>query len=151
LSDELIGVEVSMRAARVFAGITAESVAQAGAAITLPQLRVLMLASTMPALTNSAVAEALDVHLSNATRICDRLVRAGLLERRVSVADRRRVELRLTQAGEALVDTVAEHRQAAITRILRQLTPDEQNTLANALERFADAAEEGQARRRALL
>jgi DNA-binding MarR family transcriptional regulator len=151
MSNELIGLDMSMRAARVFAGITAESVAQAGAAITLPQLRVLVLASTTPALTNSAVAEALDVHLSNATRICDRLIRAGLLERRTAIADRRRVELRLTKAGGALVNTVAEHRRAAIARILSQMSTEEQDTLAGALERFADAAEEGRARSQTLL
>jgi DNA-binding MarR family transcriptional regulator len=151
ISNELIGLDMSMRAARVFAGITAESVARAGAAITLPQLRVLVLASATPALTNSAVAEALDVHLSNATRICDRLIRAGLLERRTAIADRRRVELRLTKAGEALVNTVAEHRRAAIARILSQMSTEEQDTLAGALERFADAAEEGRARSQTLL
>lgn len=67
-------VETVVRAALVFSAVTVESIAQAGAGITLPQLRVPVLASTSSELHNNAVAGALDVHISNASRICDRLV-----------------------------------------------------------------------------
>jgi DNA-binding MarR family transcriptional regulator len=138
--DQPIGVETLVRAVRLFAGVTAESVAQLGDVVTLPQLRVLVLASTAPGLSNSAVAEELDVHLSNATRICDRLVQAGLLGRREAPEDRRRVELRLTASGQVLVDTVIAHRRAAVSRILRRMSTDEQQDLAAALERLLEAA-----------
>ena len=149
--EEVTGLDALVNAARIFVGITAESVAQVSEAITLPQLRVLVLASSKPASSVSAVAAELDVHLSNATRICDRLVQAGLLLRRESPVDRRRVELRVTEAGAAVVDEVAAHRRAAIRRILRHLEPREQQVLADAVGRFAAAAEEEGERRLALL
>jgi DNA-binding MarR family transcriptional regulator len=148
VSGEESCLRVLMDAARVFAGITAESVAQVGESITLPQLRVLVLASSRPGSSISAVAEALDVHLSNATRICDRLVHAGLLERRESVADRRRVEVHLTPAGAAVVEAVAAHRRTAIHRLLRTMPSDDQRVLAAALGQFVTAATEDEERRR---
>lgn len=129
-----------MRAARNFAGVIAQSVAQADD-VTLPQLRVLVLAWRQSALSNSEVAEALRVHLSNATRICDRLVVAGLLHRQESSVDRRRVELTLTVAGVELVETVMEHRRAALVEILQRLPPDTHQAFTTALELFSGAAE----------
>lgn len=67
-----IALESLMNAARIFAATTAESVAQIGDTVTLPQLRILVLASTRPSVNNSDVAQALDVHLSSASRTCDR-------------------------------------------------------------------------------
>jgi DNA-binding MarR family transcriptional regulator len=52
------------------------------------------------------VAGALDVNPSNASRTCDRLMKAGLLDRRESPDDRRNVTLTLTEAGTWLVDKV---------------------------------------------
>jgi len=83
-----------------------------------PQLRVLVLASMQGALNLGAVAEALGVHASNATRTVDRLVVAGLLDRRDSPADRRQLELRLTSKGRDLVESVMSHRRAWARRVL---------------------------------
>lgn len=68
-------ITTMLEAARFFAKITAESIAQTDVGFTLPQLRVLVLASENEPLSSSAVAIALDIHLSNASRLCDRLVR----------------------------------------------------------------------------
>jgi DNA-binding MarR family transcriptional regulator len=134
-------LEAVVRAARVFAAITAESIAQAGEGVTLPQLRVLVLARTTGMLNNSAVAHALDIHISNASRICERLVQAGLLDRRHSPDDRRQVQLTLTPAGSSLVDAVTEHRRTAFTQILGLMSPGERASLAKALRAFVDVGE----------
>ena len=55
---------------------------EAEASVTLPQLRVLVLTCDRGALSMGEVAQLLDVHPSNATRLVDRLVQAGLLDRR---------------------------------------------------------------------
>ena len=135
-------LDAVMRASRVIAGIVAESIAQAGDAITMPQLRVLVLVATRSDINASAIAAALDVHPSNATRLLDRLVQAGLLDRREAATDRRNVELSLTAEGNRLVDSVMEHRRQAFERILSRLRPAEQRRLGVALEAFADAAGE---------
>jgi DNA-binding MarR family transcriptional regulator len=140
-----------MGAARVFAGITAGSLAQVGDMVTMPQLRVLVLASTRPGLNNRQVAEALGVHLSNASRTCDRLVQAGLLDRRESAEDRRRVQLSLTDSGHDLLDTVMAYRRTTFRRILQQLSPNEQAALTRALDTFRERAAEQIERRFAQL
>lgn len=134
-------IDVLMRAAQVLAAITAESTAQVGAAVTPPQLRVLVLASTEGPLNNKAVASALNVHLSNASRISDRLVQAGLLDRRDSPTDRRNVELTATREGRRLISAVMRHRQAALTDILQHMSPDARRALVAGLEDFNRAAE----------
>ena len=135
-------LDAVMRASRVIAGIVAESVAQAGDAITMPQLRALVLVATRSDVNASAVAAALDVHPSNATRLLDRLVQAGLLDRRDAATDRRNVELSLTTEGVNLLDSVMEHRRQAFERILSRMRPAERRRLGTALHAFADAAGE---------
>ena len=135
-------LDAVMRASRVIAGIVAESVAQAGDAITMPQLRALVLVATRSDVNASAVAAALDVHPSNATRLLDRLVQAGLLDRRDAAIDRRNVELSLTTEGVNLLDSVMEHRRQAFERILSRMRPAERRRLGTALQAFADAAGE---------
>ncbi|GAA1435134.1 hypothetical protein GCM10009616_31430 [Microlunatus lacustris] len=134
-------VETVVRAARVFSAVTAESIAQAGAGITLPQLRVLVLASASSDLNNNAVAEALDVHISNASRICERLVQAGLLRRRHAPSDRRQVQLDLTPEGARLVAAVADHRRTIFSQTLRAMDDEEQTRLIAALDAFIGVTE----------
>lgn len=137
-----IALESLMNAARIFAATTAESVAQIGDTVTLPQLRILVLASTRPSVNNSDVAQALDVHLSSASRTCDRLVRSGLLSRQTLPSDRRRIELTLTAQGQKLLAQVTAHRSASFSRILRQMSADDQTALSQALDVFVDLADE---------
>jgi DNA-binding MarR family transcriptional regulator len=139
-------VETLLSAARIFGAITAESIAQVGEGVTLPQLRVLVLASQPGHLNATGVAEALDVHLSSASRICDRLVQAGLLARRDLPRDRRHVELTLTPAGERLLETLNEHRRDVFSRILRRMDAAERDALSQALSGFVTAAKEYEAR-----
>ncbi|UUL77530.1 MarR family transcriptional regulator [Pseudarthrobacter sp. Fe7] len=80
------------------------------------------------------------MHASNATRICDRLVAAGLLERREDPADRRYVRLELTRKGRELVNSVLEHRRQAIAEVVARMPAGRRPALAAALEAFAAAA-----------
>jgi DNA-binding MarR family transcriptional regulator len=139
-------IDALQSAARTFGAITAESIAQVGEDVTLPQLRVLVLASQPNHLNATGVAEALDIHLSSASRICDRLVQAGLLNRRDLPQDRRHIELTVTSAGERLLATVTAHRRDVFTRILRRMDAAERERLARALSGFVEAAEEYSAR-----
>src|SRR4051794_3663686 len=74
-------------ATRVVGALIAESLVTLEPALTMPQWRVLVLANEGDC-NVSAVAEDLAVHMSNATRMCDRLVAAGLLERRRAGEDK---------------------------------------------------------------
>ena len=110
--------------------------------VTLPQFRVLMLVATRGGLNLGALAQAMGVHPSNASRACDRLVDAGLLARSESTLDRRNLMLELTPDGQALIDEVIDHRRNAIATILEGLPESRRRTLANAMLSFAEAAGE---------
>lgn len=135
-------LDAVMSAARVLVGVVAASAAEVDDQVTAPQLRILVLVATRPGTNLTAVAEALSVHPSNATRACDRLVRAGLLSRRDSTADRRHLSLSLTDDGRALLERVMSHRRSAFERVLARMSPDERGALAEAMHAFAVAADE---------
>jgi DNA-binding MarR family transcriptional regulator len=135
-------IDAVLRAARAIVGIAAASIAEVNDVVTVPQLRVLTMVHTRGPLNLAAVAETLEVNASNASRICDRLTKAGLLDRRDSEADRRNVALTLTEAGRHLVDKVTRHRRSAVEQVLRRINPANRAQLAAALDEFATAAGE---------
>lgn len=131
-----------MAAARVLVDVSAQSVAAIEDTVTLPQLRILVMVASRGPLNLGAVAAGLRVHPSNATRAVERLVVAGLLSRDDDPADRRNLQLRLTDAGRDLVATVMDSRRAAIAGILERMPARRRRTLAAALRSFADSGDE---------
>lgn len=132
-------VEAVMAGTQVLGALIAESLAVAERHVSMPQLRVLLLASQEAPLNLTAVAEGLGVHPSNATRTCDRLVKAGLLNRRTSEVDRRHLDLTLTAAGRRLVNRVMTHRRKRIRQLLGTLSADDRDALARSLSALAAA------------
>ncbi|WP_082965680.1 MarR family winged helix-turn-helix transcriptional regulator [Mycobacterium kubicae] len=123
-------------------GIAAASIAEVDDTVTVPQLRVLVMVDTRGPLNLAGVAAGLGVNPSNASRICDRLIKAGLLNRQEAADDRRNITLTLSAAGRQLVDKVIEHRRTAIIRVLGDMEPEDREALKTALDRFATAAGE---------
>jgi DNA-binding MarR family transcriptional regulator len=149
--DELVGsvsdrvsddVEAVMLAARVLVAVSARSVAAIEDEVTLPQLRVLVMVASRDELNLGSVAAGLGVHPSNATRAVDRLVKAGLLDRRDDPTDRRNLVLELTSAGRALVERVMNDRRAAIAHILDRMPAGRRRSLVPVLRSFAAAGGE---------
>jgi DNA-binding MarR family transcriptional regulator len=140
--DEMDDVDAVMLAARVLVGVSARSVALVEDDVTLPQLRLLVMVASRGPLNLAAVAAGLGVHPSNATRACDRLVTAGLLDRRDNPADRRHLLLELTPSGRALVARVMDQRRAAIAEILGRMPRSRRRELVGVLRSFAAAAGE---------
>jgi DNA-binding MarR family transcriptional regulator len=137
-------VEAVMRASRALVGISAASIAEVDDVVTVPQLRVMMMIATRGALNLATVAAGLDVSPSNASRICDRLLKIEMVDRREDPDDRRNVVLTLTSDGQALIDKVIRHRRTAIRGVLRLMTPRQRLQLTEALNHFATAAGEPQ-------
>ena len=84
---------------------------------------------------------------SGAVRLVDRLVAAGLAERRVG-ADGRAVALQLTPEGRRAARRVLSHREAAVEGVLAPLTTFERATLAALHERLLGSLTSGQEDRR---
>lgn len=133
-------VDAVMFAAQALVGVTVQSLAEFEDRVTLPQLRVLVLVGQRGSLNLNALARAMNIHPSNATRACDRLVAAGLLSRSDAADDRRNLALELTDDGKALVGTLAEHRRAAIGAVLAQVPPSQRRAIAAAMRAFGQAA-----------
>ena len=133
-------VDAALAAANVLLRVAARSVFEVENIVTTPQLRVLMLIAISGPQNLGGVAAELGVHPSNATRTCEKLVRAGLIDRSASPEDRRYIQLELTAKGEALVDHVLEQRRIAMAHVLGELPPTDRSEVAQAFSRFAQAA-----------
>ncbi|MTD12681.1 MarR family transcriptional regulator [Nakamurella sp. YIM 132087] len=110
--------------------------------VTVTQLRALVVLSTRGDLDLRGLADAMGVHPSNATRLCDRLVAAGLVVRRDNQNDRRHLVLTVTSRGRAVVDAVTEARRQAVGDVLERLAPERRGAVVDALAEFARAGGE---------
>jgi DNA-binding MarR family transcriptional regulator len=135
-------LEAVLLGTRVVTAVVAASLDRSGEVVTVLQLRVLVLASTRPGLGATDLAEALGVHVSSASRTVDRLVAAGLLERRESAEDRRRLHLAPTPAGARLLDAVMAERRRELAALLGRMSPRDRDHLARGMAALAEAAGE---------
>ncbi|RDH76377.1 MarR family transcriptional regulator [Mycolicibacterium moriokaense] len=134
--------EAVLEASRALVAVAAASIAGVADVVTVPQFRVLVMVYTRGPLNLAAVADDLNVNPSNASRTCDKLIRAGLLDRGVSPHDRRHIVLTLTLAGRRLVEKVTARRRSAIENVLQAMSPDQRDALAKSMSEFAAAAGE---------
>ncbi len=135
-------VETVLAASRVLVGISARSIAAVEDVVPVTQFRLLVIIDSRGPMGLQALAEAMGVHPSNATRACDRLVAMGLLDRRDNPDDRRQLALELTPAGRKLINTVMTRRRNSIEQILQRMNPTDRDQLADALRPFALAGHE---------
>ncbi|MFH9013055.1 MarR family winged helix-turn-helix transcriptional regulator [Streptomyces sp. NPDC017943] len=103
------------------------------------QLRALRAVQTAPGLNLTALAERLDIGLPTASRLCDRLAAAGLLERAPHPDTRREVQLRLTTHGHNVLSDVAARRTHALTVAVAAMRPAERDALRRGLRAFLAA------------
>lgn len=135
-------LDALMRATRAFSGIIAASLAQAGDQVTPQQLRVLVIVATHQQVKAGDVSDALEIHPSSATRLCNKLVVGGWLDRRTDPQNRRQVTLRLTSGGWNVVTAVMEHRRQALARVLNSLAPADRDHVQRCLTLISDALDE---------
>jgi DNA-binding MarR family transcriptional regulator len=135
-------VQALMLASRAFVGLTARSLAGIDGDVTLPQFRALVVLAVRGAQRSIDIAEELRVNPSTGTRMCDRLVRKGLIRRTRSASDRRVVRLRLTHAGHDIVEQVMTRRRAELERLVAATAELWQPVVTQALCAFAEAAGE---------
>src|SRR4051812_26873049 len=135
-------LDAVLLASRTLVAISAQSIASVLDEVDVMQFRILVVAASQGPCSLGGVAEAVGLHVSTASRTCDRLVAMGLLERAASSADRRNLELTLSPDGEALVGRVLRARRAALKPVLEKLSARQQRRLTTALRDFAEAAGE---------
>ncbi len=131
-----------LSASRLLVAISARSLAAVAERVTLPQFRMLVLLASHGETNLVTLAESLVVNPSTALRMVDRLVDGGFVSRRVNPASRREVLLRLTSAGQQIVDEVTARRRDEIMAIVTKMPPADRAGLVNALRTFAAAGGE---------
>ena len=141
-TERIAVVEAVLRASRVLVAVAARSLAEVAEEVTLPQYRALVVLVSRGPQRVSSLAEALAVAPPTATRMCDRLVRKGLVRRRASKEDRREVWLSVTAAGRQLVDEVTERRRGEIAALLAEISASEQTAMVELFSRLAEVAGE---------
>jgi DNA-binding MarR family transcriptional regulator len=135
-------LDAVVTASRVLVAIAARSLADVGEEVTLTQYRSLVVLASRGPQGVAALAEAVAVTPPTASRLVDRLVRKGLVQRRTDRLDRRQVRIGLTEAGRRLVDLVTERRRQEIADLLRSIDPEVQRSMAAGLQQLAQAAGE---------
>jgi DNA-binding MarR family transcriptional regulator len=129
-------------ASRALVSLAVRTIDEAPVDVTLAQHRVLVLLAARGDLPVGDIADGLGVNPSNATRICDRLQRLGLISRTRSPQDGRVVVVGLTAPGASLVRGVNARRRAEVEKVLSRMTPEQTERALEALAVFNRAAGE---------
>lgn len=108
--------------------------------VTPEQFGVLSQIHDRSSLSMSELAAARNVALNTATSLVDRLVAAGLVQRRSDPADRRVVRVAMTSRGRLLVARLRLVRRATIRRLLDELDDEEIDRIVAALPALARLA-----------
>ncbi|MEU6021593.1 MarR family winged helix-turn-helix transcriptional regulator [Micromonospora sp. NPDC048871] len=108
--------------------------------ISTAQLRAVMLVERQDGINLRRLAAGLDMLLSSASRLCDRLVAAGMLEREPGRADRREISLHLTAEARSLLTELREDRRQHLAAILGDMTPEGRTALLRGLQEFDEVA-----------
>ena len=117
-----------------------ESYSGGGHRVSPSQLRALTAIQQHGGTNLTALAAELGVILSSASRLCDRLVAAGLVERVQSAGDRREVAMTLSRDGGRLLAAVDAERRAALGAVLAQMSREDLARLLHGLQAFTEVA-----------
>jgi DNA-binding MarR family transcriptional regulator len=109
--------------------------------VSVSQLRALLIISRQAPTNLNQLAEELGAIPSSASRLCDRLVAAGLVTRRPGSVDRREVELRVSAEGRRLVDGLRETRVSELATVLATMSAEGRRALLVGVREFQRAAE----------
>jgi DNA-binding MarR family transcriptional regulator len=135
-------VDAVLTASRSLIAVATRSLGAAAEETTIAQYRALVVLASRGPQRMVELAAALDVAPSTAGRMCDRLVRKGLIRRHRARKDRRAVLVSVTAPGRLVVDQATARRRALIEDILAELPADTRQAVAGALQAFAGAAGE---------
>ena len=143
-ADESLDVitDALLTASRLLVAISARSIAMVDETITIPQFRTLVILSRTGRVNLATLAGLLGVQPSTTGKMVERLVSAGLIDRRPHPNSRRELMAELTPRGHAVVHEVTARRRAEIARIVEKLPPRERRGLVAALMAFTAAGGE---------
>jgi DNA-binding MarR family transcriptional regulator len=110
------------------------------------QLRAVMVVEQYDGINLRRLATRLDMLLSSASRLCDRLVAAGMLEREPGRFDRREISLHLTPEARRLLAELRNDRQERLAAVLAAMSPAGRAALVSGAREFDEVARRQRAR-----
>jgi len=113
--------------------------------LSASQLNALLAVERAEGVNLGGLAAELGMLLSSASRLCDRLVASGMVERVPGRADRREIALYLTPSSRELLERLRATRRELLADVLERMTPAGRAALVRGLTEFAAAADPGAA------
>ncbi|MFF3640908.1 MarR family winged helix-turn-helix transcriptional regulator [Streptomyces sp. NPDC002564] len=111
------------------------------APVSSSQLRVLFALDGAQGINLRTLGEYLGSAPSSVSRMCDRLHALGFIERSLSSASRRELELRLSSRGENYLNELRARRERALLDAISAMRPAERAALVTGLSGFHRAVE----------
>lgn len=131
--------QVLLSAARLAMALSVHAADEVGGVSTV-QLRALtLMGDRVGGMNLVQLADQLGVAVSTASRLVDRLVAAGLVDRRPSPRTRREIRLSLTRSGRATVARYDKLRLAGLRACLDHVPADERDGVIEALRALVAA------------
>jgi DNA-binding MarR family transcriptional regulator len=115
---------------------------QATPRLSWPQLSALLVVERAEGINLRGLAGEMNMLLSSASRLCDRLVASGMVERVPGRVDRREIALYLTPSSRQLLDELRRTRQQMLAEVLQRMSAGGRNALIRGLTEFTAAANE---------
>jgi DNA-binding MarR family transcriptional regulator len=104
-----------------------------------PQLNALLVVEREEGINLRGLAGQLRMIVSSASRLCDRLVASGMVERIPGRVDRREIALFLTPSARQLLDDLRASRRETLAAVLGRMSPAGRAALVRGLTEFAAA------------
>jgi DNA-binding MarR family transcriptional regulator len=130
-----------MAMSRFMTAVVARTLADLDDAVNVSQLRILVMLHYESPVNRTTIAEGLGVDRSNASRPCDKLVRARLIRRSDDEVDRRNVALSLTPKGRRLIDSLMDRRREILGELVSEMKPGDREHLSAGLSAFLELVE----------
>ncbi|TDB78638.1 MarR family winged helix-turn-helix transcriptional regulator [Micromonospora sp. KC721] len=100
------------------------------------QLRAVMVVERHDGINLRRLASRLDMLLSSASRLCDRLVAAGMLKREPGRLDRREIALHLTGQARRLLTELRQDRRRRLAEVLAGMSGQGREELLRGIREF---------------
>jgi DNA-binding MarR family transcriptional regulator len=109
--------------------------------VSMAQLHIMYTLQRAGEMTMSHLADVLNVSLSNATGLIDRLEERGFIERHGVPTDRRIVLVRVTPSGEAMLQEIDAVSDDLLRSVLGRLTASQLRGLGHAMSALREAVD----------
>jgi DNA-binding MarR family transcriptional regulator len=109
------------------------AIEELGAMLPPAQVRALLVIDAADDLNITGLARTLGASPSATSRLCDRLVAAGLVARVPAAASRREILLQLTESGQRLTAWIGDQRRTALIQVMEAISPEGRADLARGL------------------